>query len=260
MLNHPVLTQLDNLGLRGMSRAFLQQQHTPQALQLPFEERLGLLLEHEQLDRYNHRLTQRLRLAKLAISASLEDLDLRSNRGLDRPLLTRLTDLSWLDQSMNVLITGPTGVGKSYLACALAYHACRHDHSVRYYRLPRLQEDLVKAGALQKKAEFYKALAKVRLLVLDDFGLTPLTDQFQRDLLEMLDDRYNRQSTLITSQLPVEQWHGYLGDPTLADAILDRLIHNAYRFALKGESMRKMKAKKPVDKTTDADNKSLNNP
>jgi DNA replication protein DnaC len=130
-------------------------------------------------------------------------------------------------------------VGKSYLACALGHLACRHDHSVRYFRIPRLQEELTRASVMQKKSAFFKAMAKTQLLVLDDFGLTPLPDGMQRDLLELLDDRYNRQATLITSQLPIEKWHGYLGDPTLADAILDRLVHNAYRINLKGESMRK---------------------
>lgn len=252
MLNQPLFNQLDALGLRGMSRALTQQQRTPDVNTLNFEDRLALLLEHEQLDRANHRIAQRLRWAKLAQNATLEDIDIRTTRGLDRTLLTRLADLSWLEQGMNVLINGPTGVGKSYIACALAHHACRFDHSVRYYRLPRLQEELIRAGALQKKSAFYKSIAKTKLLVLDDFGLMPLTDNFQRDLLELLDDRYNRHATLITSQLPVEQWHGYLGDPTLADAILDRLVHNAYRVNLKGESMRKMREKKKTDVATNS--------
>lgn len=250
MLTEPLFRQLDSLGLRGMSRALTQQQRTPDVHSLSFEERLSFLLEQEHLDRLNHRIAQRLRWAKLTQTASLEDIDLRTARGLDRLLLTRLSDLSWIEQGLNVLLCGPTGVGKSYLACALAHHACRHDKSVRYFRLQRLGEELIRAGALQKKSAFFKALAKAQLLVLDDFGLTPLPDSLQRDLLEILDDRYQRGATLITSQLPVEQWHGYLGDPTLADAILDRLVHNAYRVNLKGESMRKLSAKQKT--TTEA--------
>lgn len=244
MLMQPLLKQLEALGLHGMGRALSQQLASAEIQQLDFEARLTLLLEHEQLDRQNHRIGQRLRWAKIGQQAAMEDIDVRTARGLDRTLLAKLADMAWLEQGMNVLLCGPTGVGKSYLACALAHHACRHDYSVRYFRLPRLQEELVKAGALQRKSLLYKSLANTRLLVLDDFGLMPLTESFQRDLLEILDDRYNRQATLITSQLPVEQWHGYLGDPTLADAILDRLVHNAYRLTLKGESMRKVKSRR----------------
>ena len=140
-----------------------------------------------------------------------------------------------------MLLTGPTGVGKSYLACALAHQACRHDYSVRYFRVPRLTEELLRAGAQQKKSAFFKLLAKADLLVLDDFGLTPSSDPFKRDLLEIVDDRFDKKSTLITSQMPVEAWHPYLDDPTLADAILDRLVHNAHKVELKGESTRKRK-------------------
>lgn len=244
MLNQPLLQQLDQMGLRGMSRALTQQQRTPDTLALGFEERLTFLLEQERLDRLNHRIAQRLRWAKLTQNASLEDIDLHTARGLDRLTLTRLTDLSWITQGLNVLISGPTGVGKSYLACALAQHACRNDIGVRYFRLPRLNEELVRAGVLQKKSAFFKALAKTPLLVLDDFGLTPLPDVLQRDLLEILEDRYPRQATLITSQLPIEHWHSQFSDPTLADAILDRLVHNAHSLTLKGESMRKLAAKK----------------
>lgn len=243
MLNAPLYQQLEALGLHGMSRALTQQSSTPEVHSLAFDDRLAMLLEHEQLGRLNLRIAQRLRWAKLTNSASIEDIDLRTARGIDRLLLTRLSDLSWIEQGLNVLINGPTGVGKSYLACALAHHACRHDKSVRYFRLPRLNEELLRAGALQKKSAFFRGLAKAHLLVLDDFGLTPMPDSVQRDLLEILEDRYGRRATLITSQLPVEQWHQYLGDPTLADAILDRLVHNAYRVNLKGESMRKITAK-----------------
>lgn len=243
MLNEPLMRDLEVLGLRGMLRALTQQQRLPEALDLGFEERLAMLLDAERIDRLNHRVAQRLRWAKLPPGACVEDIDTRTVRGLDRALIAKLADLGWIEQGLNVLISGPTGVGKSYLACALGHHACRNDLSVRYFRLPRLNDELQRAGALHKKSAFLKTLANAKLLILDDFGLTPMPESTQRDLLEILDDRYNRNATIVTSQLPVEKWHGYLSDPTLADAILDRLVHNAYRANLKGESMRKAKAR-----------------
>lgn len=242
MLIQPLMTQLSALGLRGMARALERQQTTPEARTLEFEDRLGLLVQHELADRQAQRLHQRLRWAKLGQSACIEDIDPRATRGLERGRLTQLAQLDWIDQHLNVLLTGPTGVGKSYLACALAHQACRQDKSVRYFRMPRLAEELLRAGAVQKKSAFFKHLAKADLLVLDDFGLTPMSDEFKRDLLEIVDDRFDKSSTLITSQLPVDRWHAWLDEPTLADAILDRLVHNAYRLELKGESMRRTKA------------------
>jgi DNA replication protein DnaC len=168
---------------------------------------------------------------------------------LDRTSLGQVTRLEWIAEHLNVLITGPTGVGKSYLACAIGHAACRADHSVRCFRLPRLIDELTRHTALQNKSTFLRQLAKADLIIIDDFGLAPMPDAIRRDLLEILDDRYDRRSTLITSQLPVEQWHTYLEDPTVADAILDRLIHNSYRLALKGESMRKQKTTALPSKT-----------
>ena len=242
MLIEPLMTQLQTLGLRGMSRALARQQRNPEVEALPFEDRLTLLLQHEHAERQSYRLAQRLRWARLPQTACIEDLDARTSRGLERGRLTQLTDLAWVNQHLNVLLSGPTGVGKSYLACALAHQACRQDYSVRYFRVPRLTEELLRAGAQQKKSAFFKLLAKADLLVLDDFGLTPLAEPFKRDLLEIVDDRFDKKSTLITSQMPVEAWHAHLNDPTLADAILDRLVHNAYQIELKGDSMRKRKA------------------
>jgi DNA replication protein DnaC len=242
MLREPLYQGLQELGLRGMAREFDKQTKSPDLMAMTFDERLGFLIDHERTERMGYRLSQRLRWAKLPQNASTEDFDQRASRGLDRGLWTRLVDLGWIQQSLNLFVCGPTGVGKSYIACALGHAACRQDLSVRYLRLPRLVEELVKAEALQKKSGFFKTLAKARLLIIDDFGLAPLADQTKRDLLEILDDRYDKASTIITSQLPVEKWHAYLDEPTLADAILDRLVHNAHRINLTGDSMRKRRA------------------
>lgn len=246
MLQNPLFDQLHALRLRGMAAALEHQLASPDAAALPFEDRLALLLQHEAHDRKTQRLGQRLRWAKLAQGACLEDLDTRTPRGLQKTALAPITSLAWITEHLNVLISGPTGVGKSWIACAIGHAACRIDHTVRFYRLPRLVDELTRATAMNNRSSFFRSLAKVDLLILDDFGLTPLTDQTRRDLLEILDDRYDKKSTLITSQLPVEQWHDYLGDPTLADAILDRLVHNAYRLNLTGESMRKKRTATPT--------------
>jgi DNA replication protein DnaC len=255
MLTQPLLQQLHELRLRGMAAALEQQLTTSQSSQLTFDERLGLLLQGEVTERQSCRLRQRLRWARFTQEAAIEDIDLKAARGLDRANLGQVSNLKWIPEHLNVLLTGPTGVGKSYIACALGNAACRADYSVRCFRLPRLADELTRHTVLQNKSTYLRQLAKADLLIIDDFGLSPMTDPIRRDLLEILDDRYDRRSTLITSQLPVEQWHTYLADPTIADAILDRLIHNSYRLALKGESMRKQRtantksAKEPLTKT-----------
>lgn len=241
MLTEPLYRGLQDLGLRGMARAFSAQEKNAHP-DLSFGERLALLIDAEQSERRNYRYAQRLRWAKLGQNASLEDLDSRTPRGMDRSLTAQLSTLAFVADKLNVLITGPTGVGKSYLACALGQHACRENVSVRYLRMPRLVEELVRAEALKKKSQLFKHLAKFQLLILDDFGLAPLADDTKRDLLEIIDDRFDKSATIVTSQLPLPQWHDHLADPTLADAILDRLVHNAYKIELKGESMRKKKA------------------
>lgn len=244
MLQQPLIDQLHTLRLRGMAAALEHQLTRNDAADLSFEDRLALLLQHEVHDRAAQRLGQRLRWARLPQSACLEDLDTRTPRGLQKMSLAAVTDLAWIRERLNVLICGPTGVGKSWIACALGHAACRADHSVRFFRIPRLIDELTRAAALNNRSGYFRQLAKVELLILDDFGLAPLTEQTRRDLLEILDDRYDKKSTLITSQLPVEQWHAYLGDPTLADAILDRIVHNSYRLNLSGDSMRKRKTAK----------------
>lgn len=241
MLIHPLIEQLHELRLRGMAAALEQQQSNAERQSLTFEERLGLMIQHEVTARASTRLALRLKVARLPQGAVLEDLDTRTLRGLSPAALAPVRDLRWIKEHLNVLITGPTGVGKSFLAGALAHAACRADFAVRFFRLPRLVDELTRHHALQNRSGFLKQLVKADVLVLDDFALTPLSDQTKRDLLEILDDRYDRCSTIVTSQLPVDQWHAYLNDPTLADAILDRLVHNSYRLTLKGESMRKQK-------------------
>lgn len=242
MLTEPLYQSLQALGLRGMARQFAAQLGNRDLEAMPFNDRFGLIIDAEQSERANYRYAQRLRWAKLGQPAQLEDLDQRSPRGLDKALVAQLASLAFVHDKRNLLITGPTGVGKSYLACALGHQACRHDVSVRYLRLPRLIEELVRADALKRKGALFKHLARFQVLILDDFGLAPIADVHQRDLLEIVDDRFDKTSTIITNQLPVEQWHPWLGDPTLADAILDRIVHNAYRITLKGDSMRRQKA------------------
>jgi len=239
MLTHPTSEKLQALRLLGMLKALDEQQRMPEIEDLCFEERLGLLVDREVTERDNRRLSSRLRNAKLRLDAAVEDITYRPVRGLDKSLMLALSSCRWIDEHLNILITGATGVGKSYIACALAQKACREGHSVLYFRLPRLLQELGLARVDGRYGKLLATLAKTGVVVLDDLGLGPLTDEQRRDLLEMFDDRHGNRSTIVTSQLPVKHWHEALGDPTLADAILDRLVHNSHRIDLKGDSMRK---------------------
>src|SRR4051812_38214968 len=234
MLIHPTLDQLHQLGLSGMARAFTTLAQNPEAHALGHAEWLGLLLDHQITERQDRRLRPRLRSARLRHQATIEDVDYRTPRRLDRALFQALAGGQWIAQAHNLIIEGPTGAGKTWLACALAHKACRDNHSVLYQRLPRLLADLALGRGDGRHPRLMRALGGVKLLVLDDWGLEPLGAEQRRDLLDIVEERYGRGATLITSQLPVDRWHGVIGDPMLADAILDRLVHNAHRIPAQG--------------------------
>ena len=243
MLNHPTLDKLHELRFIGMAKALTDQMALPDIDELSFEERLGLLVDREVTEREDRRLTTRLRQAKLKQNACIEDIDFKQSRGLDKSLILDLAQCQWIKKHLNLLITGPTGVGKTWVACALAQKACREGFTSLYLRLPRLLQELPIAKGDGTYTRLMNRLAKVDVLILDDWGLSKLIAEQRRDLLEILEDRHDTRSTIVTSQLPLDQWHHIIGDPTLADAILDRLVHNAYKINLKGESMRKNKSK-----------------
>lgn len=245
MLTHPTLDQLTALGLHGMAKAFGETAASADAQALSHPEWLALLLDREASHRHDKRLAMRLRYARLRHQAVVEDVDYRAARGLDKALFQKLATGQWIAARENLILCGPTGIGKSWLASALGHKACRNNHSVLYQRLPKLFADLALARGDGRYARILRTMGRVELLILDDWGLEPLDAGARHDLLEILEERYGRRSTLITSQIPVDKWHDLIGDPTYADAILDRLVHNAHRLTLSGESLRKKRAVSP---------------
>jgi DNA replication protein DnaC len=243
MLTHPITDKLQQMKFYGMLTAFEEQMQMADIEKITFQDRLALLVDREMTVRENRRLKTRLRKAKLREDACIEDVDFRHPRGLDKSLFISLADCRFIKEHNNVLIIGPTGVGKTYLACALAQNACRNGYTALYFRLPRLLHDLSIAKADGRYSNLLKSIARTDLLVLDDWGLSKFVKEQRYDLLEILEDRNGLRSTLVTSQLPVKHWHEIIADPTLADAILDRLVHNAYKLVLEGDSMRKKRSK-----------------
>ena len=249
MLIHPTVERLRNLGLSAMADRLIQLQNNPEAADLPHADWLGLLVDQELTCRDDRRLKRRLSAARLRQAATIENVDYRTARGLDRSLFQSLASCQWLRDHNHLAIVGPTGTGKSWLACALGNKACRDGFSVVYRRAPRLFADLAQARGEGRIARLMMALERISLVIIDDWGPEPLTAEQRRDLLEIVDDRYDKGSLLITSQVPIAQWHDIIADPTLGDAILDRIVHNAHRIELKGDSLRRktQEKKDPID-------------
>jgi DNA replication protein DnaC len=239
VLIHPTVERLRSLGLAAMADTLVELRNNPEAAEMPHADWLGLLIDREVTARDNRRLLRRLTTAKLRQAATIENVDYRTSRGLDRSLFQTLATSRWIRDCNHLAIVGPTGTGKSWLACALGNKACRDGFSVLYKRASRLFADLAPARGEGRLPRLIAALERVNLLILDDWGPEPLSVDQRRDLLEIVDDRYDKGSLLITSQVPISQWHDVIADPTLGDAILDRIIHNAHRIELKGDSLRR---------------------
>ena len=242
MLNEQTIEKLYHMKLNGMAEAFKEQILQPDLAQMSFEERFALLVERHWTWKEDRRMKRLLSLAKLKINACIEDIDYRAPRGLQKSVILQLSSCDWVRNAHNVIITGPTGAGKTYLACALANRACRMGLSAFYIRIPNLFQELAIARADGSYSKIMKKLLRAKVLVLDDFGLSPMSAQERRDLLEVVEDRHGLTSTIVAAQLPIEHWHENIRDPTIADAVLDRLVHNAYKINLKGESMRKLRS------------------
>lgn len=243
MLTEPTMEKLHALRLGAMAAAWMAQREDPKSHEVDFDSRFGMLVDAEHLARDNKRVARALREAKLRLpNACIEDVDYPPKRELDRSLVRQLGSCAWIGSHANVIVTGATGTGKSYVACALAQQACRSGFRALYRRVPRLLEELALAHADGTYTRLLGRIAKIDVLVLDDWGLAPLREQERRDMLEIFDDRHGTRSAILTSQLPVEKWHDYVADPTIADALLDRVVHNAHRIKLKGPSRRKPEA------------------
>ncbi|MBV9781011.1 MAG: IS21-like element helper ATPase IstB [Acidobacteriaceae bacterium] len=243
MLNQPTLDKLQTMKLHGMADAFRAQLETADTNQLSFEERFAMLVDQQWLWKENRALARRLRAAKLKERGVIEDIDYQHPRGLDRKLIRALASSEWVRQHQNVLLLGPTGIGKTWLGCALAQKACRDGFTILHKRTAELFRELAVAHVDGSFGRLLTKLSRIDILVLDDFAMAPLKDSERRDFLELCDDRYQRRSMILTSQLPLAHWHEQIGDPTLADSILDRLVHNAYRIELNGESIRKKRGR-----------------
>lgn len=244
MLIKPTLERLRAMQLGGMAEAFAIQMEDPNSTQLSFEERFSLLVDQQWLTRQNRALQRRLKGARLGHQACLEDIDYKHQRELDRSMVKSLSSSAWVSSHHNLLITGPTGIGKSFLGCAFAHKAVRDGFNALYMRTSRLFGDLTLARADGSLHQLMRKIARTDVLVVDDWAMHPMSETERRDFLEICEERYERSSTVLTSQFPLAQWHKQIGDPTIADSILDRLVHNAYRIELKGESLRKAKASK----------------
>jgi DNA replication protein DnaC len=241
MLNQATLDKLHALRLTGMAEAYQKQLEEPEARGLSFEERFGMLVDSHWTWRENLALTRRLKKSKLSAEPCVEDINYRYPRQMDPATVRGLTNSEWVAQHLNILFTGPTGIGKTWLAQALAQKACRDGYSVLYRSAAKLFRDLAEARADGSLSRLLESIARTDVLLVDDFAMAPLNDDERRSFLEVCDDRYGKRSTVLTSQLPVESWHAQIGDPTIADSILDRLVHNAYRIEMNGESIRKNK-------------------
>ena len=240
MLNEPTLDKLKELRLGAFAEAWLAQQADPESASLGFDERLGLLVDAEWSARHNKRLARNLREAKLKFpNACIEDVDFPPRRQLDKTVVRQLATCKWIENHQSIVITGATGVGKTYLACALAQHAIRKNYRAAYRRLSRLFDELALARADGSYVRLLAQLARTDVLVLDDWGMTPIREAERRDLNEIMEDRWGNRSTIVTSQIPVAKWHDHIGDPTTADAVCDRILNNAQRIVLKGPSRRK---------------------